>query len=134
MAVSNATIGLQLAARALGLEGEILMPSFTFVATAHAMSWMGMTPVFCEIDADTHTLDPVAVERAIGPRTGGILGVHLWGRRGGADKLAAIATEHGLPLIFDAAHALGCTTGLGDAEVLSFHATKVANAPRAAPC
>ena len=127
VAVANATVGLQLAARALGMQGQILMPSFTFVGTAHAISWLGLEPIFCEIGDDTHTLDPAAVERAIGPSTGGIVGVHLWGRPRGAQALADIASAHGLPLIFDAAHALGGTTGLGDVEVLSFHATKVAN-------
>lgn len=127
VAVANATVGLQLAARALDVSGEVLMPSFTFVGTAHAMSWLNLEPVFCEIGADTHTLDPAAVARAIGPRTGAIMGVHLWGRPRGARALVDLAREHGLPLIFDAAHAVGCTTGLGDVEVLSFHATKVAN-------
>lgn len=127
VAVANATVGLQLAARALGVTGEVLMPSFTFVGSAHAMGWLGLEPVFCEIGADTHTLDPAAVERAIGPRTGAIMGVHLWGRPRGARALAEVASAHGLPLIFDAAHAVGGTTGLGDVEVLSFHATKVVN-------
>jgi dTDP-4-amino-4,6-dideoxygalactose transaminase len=128
VAVSSATVGLQLAAVALGLTGEVLMPSFTFIGTAHAMRWIGLTPVFCDIDPDTHTLDPVAVERALTPRTGGIVGVHLWGRALHADRLASLASAHDVPLIFDAAHALGCTTKLGDVEVVSFHATKVANA------
>jgi dTDP-4-amino-4,6-dideoxygalactose transaminase len=128
VAVSNATVGLQLAAAALGITGDVLMPSFTFVGTAHAMRWIGLTPVFCEIDPATHTLDPAAVESALTPRTGGIVGVHLWGRAGHAGELADLARTHDLPLVFDAAHALGCTTGLGDVEVLSFHATKVANA------
>jgi dTDP-4-amino-4,6-dideoxygalactose transaminase len=128
VAVSNATVGMQLVARALGFSGEILMPSFTFVATAHAMRWVGLDPVFCEIDPSTHAVDPDAVARAITPRTGGIVGVHLWGRTHGAPRLAELAAERGIPLMFDAAHALGCTCALGDAEVLSFHATKVANA------
>ncbi len=132
--VANATLGIQLAARALGMEGEIIMPSFTFVGTPHAVSWIGLEPVFAEIDPRTHTLDPAAVRTAIGPRTGGIVGVHLWGRSAGAEELEAIAEEHDLPLVFDAAHALGCTRAgrpvatLGDASVISFHATKVAGA------
>jgi dTDP-4-amino-4,6-dideoxygalactose transaminase len=128
VAVTSATIGLQLAAAALGISGEVIMPSFTFVGTAHAMRWIGLTPIFCEIDPDTHTLDPVAAERAFTQATGAIVGVHLWGRSGHAEELVRIADAHGVPLLFDAAHALGCTTGLGDMEVLSFHATKVANA------
>ena len=128
VAVTSGTIGLQLAAAALGITGEVIMPSFTFIATAHAMRWIGLTPVFCDIDPQTHTLDPRAVELALTPRTGAIVGVHLWGRSGHAEELVRIARDHGVPLLFDAAHALGCTTGLGAVETLSFHATKVANA------
>jgi dTDP-4-amino-4,6-dideoxygalactose transaminase len=128
VAVTSGTVGLQLAAVALGMTGEILMPSFTFIGTAHAMRWIGLEPVFCDIDPDTHTLDPTSVARALTPRSGGIVGVHLWGRSEHAEELADLSEVHGLPLVFDAAHALGCTTGLGDVEVLSFHATKVANA------
>ena len=65
IAVCNATVGLQLVARALDLTGEVVMPSFTFVGTAQAMSWIGLTPVFCEVDSATHNLDPAAVERAV---------------------------------------------------------------------
>jgi dTDP-4-amino-4,6-dideoxygalactose transaminase len=132
--VANATLGLEIAVRALGLSGEVIVPSFTFAATAHALSWLGLTPVFCDIDRETHNLDPEAVRAAITPATTGILGVHLWGRAGGADGLAEVARAHGLALAFDAAHAVGCTYGgrpaatLGDAAVISFHATKVANA------
>ncbi len=132
--VANATVGLQVAAKAMELEGEVLMPSFTFIGTPHAVSWIGLRPVFVEIDPRTHTLDPAAVRRAIGPRTAGIVGVHLWGRSSGATELEAIAAEHGLPLLFDAAHAFGCTAAgrpvatLGDASVVSFHATKVVGA------
>lgn len=128
VAVSSATVGLQLAAVALGLSGEVLMPSFTFIGTAHAMRWIGLTPVFCDIDPASHTLDPVDVERVLTPQTGAIVGVHLWGRSGHAPELSRLAQAHGTPLLFDAAHALGSTTGLGAVEVLSFHATKVASA------
>lgn len=128
VAVSNATAGLQLAVAALGVSGEVIMPAFTFVGTAHAVRWIGLTPVFCEIDPATHTLDPAAVEESVTARTGAIVGVHLWGRSGHADELAALGRDHELPIIFDAAHALGCTTGLGEVEVLSLHATKIANA------
>lgn len=124
VAVANATVGLQVAAHALGITGEVIMPSFTFVATAHAMRWIGVEPVFCEIDPETHTLDPDAVARAVNERTGAILGVHLWGRSHHHERLAAF----GLPLIYDAAHAVGCDAAIGDAAVLSFHATKVVNA------
>jgi len=129
----NATVALEIVIRALGLKGEVIVPSFTFVATAHALQWQKITPVFCDIDPDTHTLDPRKVERMITPRTTGILGVHLWGRGCDVEALASIARRRDLRLLFDAAHAFGCTHngrmigGFGDAEVFSFHATKFLN-------
>jgi DegT/DnrJ/EryC1/StrS aminotransferase family len=80
VAVASGTAGLQLAARALGMRGEILMPAFTFVGTAHALAWIGLRPIFCDVSRATHTLDPQSVERAITSATGGILGTHLWGQ------------------------------------------------------
>lgn len=133
VAVCNATIGLEIAIRALGLAGEVIMPSFTFPATVHALAWQGITPVFCDVDRATHNLDPAEVERLIGPRTTGILAVHLWGNACDVDALDAIARRHNLRLLFDAAHAFGCSHGgrmignFGDAEVFSFHATKFLN-------
>ena len=130
-AVSNATLGLILALEGLHLEGEVILPSFTFSATAHALHWARLTPVFVDILPDTFTLDPAAVEAAITPRTAAILGVHIYGHPCEIDELSAIAEKHGLPLIFDAAHAIGsCYRNLpigrfGDAEIFSFHATKV---------
>jgi dTDP-4-amino-4,6-dideoxygalactose transaminase len=133
VAMCNGTIALEIAIRALGLEGEVIVPAYTFVATAHALQWQGITPVFADIDPLTHTLDPAAVRRMITPRTTGIIGVHLWGRGCAVDELQAIADEHGLKLMFDAAHAFTCTLGgrrigsFGACEVLSFHATKFFN-------
>jgi dTDP-4-amino-4,6-dideoxygalactose transaminase len=130
VATSSGTTALEIAARALGLAGEVIVPSYTFVATAHALAWQGITPVFADIDPATHNLDPAAVRAAITPRTTGIVGVHLWGRPAPVDDLQAIADAHGLQLLFDAAHAFGCSHrgrmigGFGRAEVLSFHATK----------
>lgn len=65
----NGTVALEIAIRALGLSGEVIVPSYTFVATAHALHWQAITPVFADIDADTHNLDPSAVRRMITPRT-----------------------------------------------------------------
>jgi dTDP-4-amino-4,6-dideoxygalactose transaminase len=133
VAVSNATTGLQLLARSLKLEGEVIVPSFTFVATAHALRWLGMTPVFCDVDIDTHCIDPARVRELITPRTTGVVGVHLWGRPCDVAALLEITDRSGLKLIFDAAHAFGCSSGGrmigggGVAEVFSFHATKVVN-------
>src|SRR5207249_340861 len=109
LAVTNGTVGLQLAAHALGLTGEVIMPSFTFVGTAHAMTWIGLRPVFVDVGVDTYTIDPACVEAAITPQTSAILGVHLWGRACEVEALEAIADDRGLALLFDAAHALGCS-------------------------
>lgn len=133
IAVCNATIGLELAVKAAGLHGEVIVPSFTFVATAHALQWQEITPVFCDIDPATHNLDPAQVERMITPRTTGILGVHVWGRPCAIPALTEIANRHNLTLLFDAAHAFACSYngqmigGFGAAEVFSFHATKFFN-------
>jgi dTDP-4-amino-4,6-dideoxygalactose transaminase len=133
VAMCNGTIALEIAIRALGLSGEVIVPSWTFVATAHALHWQGITPVFADIDPTTHNLDPDAVRRMITPRTTGIIGVHLWGRAAPVDALQAIADEHGLKLMFDAAHAFGSrykgeSIGrFGACEVFSFHATKSFN-------
>ncbi len=133
VAMCNGTIALEIAIRALGLSGEVIVPSWTFVATAHALYWQGITPVFADIDRNTHNLDPDAVRKMITPRTTGIIGVHLWGRAAPVDELQAIAAENGLKLMFDAAHAFGSsyrgqTIGrFGECEVFSFHATKSFN-------
>ena len=133
IAMCNATIGLEIAIRALDLRGEVIVPSFTFIATAHALQWQEITPVFADIDPRTHNLDPAQVERMITPRTSGIIGVHVWGRPCDADSLEKIARRHNLKLLFDAAHAFGCSHrgrmvgNFGNAEVLSFHATKFLN-------
>jgi dTDP-4-amino-4,6-dideoxygalactose transaminase len=133
VAMCNGTIALEIAIRALGLEGEVIVPAYTFVATAHALQWQGITPVFADIDPATHTLSPEAVRKMITPRTTGIIGVHLWGRAAPVEALEAVAAEHGLELMFDAAHAFTCTHGgrkignFGRCEVMSFHATKFFN-------
>jgi dTDP-4-amino-4,6-dideoxygalactose transaminase len=133
VAMCNATVALEIAIRAAELTGEVIVPSYTFIATAHALQWQQITPVFADIDATTHTLEPRAIERMITPRTSGILATHLWGRAADVAALQEIADRRGLALLFDAAHAFGCSyrgepigrSGL--AEVFSFHATKFVN-------
>ncbi|MFA5160823.1 MAG: DegT/DnrJ/EryC1/StrS family aminotransferase [Elusimicrobiales bacterium] len=133
VAVCNATVALEIAMRAAGLKGEALVPAFTFIATAHALQWQEITPVFCDIDPATHNIDPARLEKMITPRTTGIVGVHCWGRPCDIDALTAIARKHKLTLLFDAAHAFGCSYkgkmigNFGLAEVFSFHATKFFN-------
>jgi dTDP-4-amino-4,6-dideoxygalactose transaminase len=134
IAICNGTVALEIAIRALGLTGEVIVPAFTFIATAHALQWQEITPVFCDVDPRTHNIDPHQVGRMITPRTTGVIGVHLWGRPCGVEALSEIAHQHNLKLVFDAAHAFGCSCkgqmigSFGDAEVFSFHATKFFNA------
>lgn len=133
IAMCNATIALEIATRAAGLRGEVVVPSYTFIATAHALQWQEITPVFCDVDPRTHNMDPARVEELITPKTSGIIGVHLWGRPCEVEALAEIAQRRNLKLMFDAAHAFGCSHegrmigGFGLAEVFSFHATKFFN-------
>jgi dTDP-4-amino-4,6-dideoxygalactose transaminase len=133
IAMCNATVALEVAVRALDLSGEVIVPSMTFIATAHSLYWQHITPVFCDIEPDTFTLDPARVEELITPRTTGILGVHLWGRTCQVDVLNEIAERHGLKLLYDAAHSFACSHqhqmvgNFGNAEVFSFHATKFFN-------
>ncbi len=130
VATCNGTVALELAYRAVGLSGEVIVPSFTFVATVHALHWQGITPVFCDIDPETHNIDPDLVKSLITERTTGIVGVHVWGRPCAIERLQAIADRHGLQLVFDVAHAFACSYGgtkignFGRCEVFSFHATK----------
>lgn len=129
----NATIALEITIKALGLSGEVIVPSFTFVATPHSLQWQQVTPVFCDINPTTHNLDPKKIEALITPSTSAIIGVHVWGRPCPIHELTEIAKANKLHLIFDAAHAFYCSYqgtmvgSFGDAEVFSFHATKFFN-------
>lgn len=134
VAVCNGTLGLELAARATGMSGEVLVPSFTFVATPHSLAWQGIRPVFVDVDVESHTIDVGGLEERITSRTSGIVATHLWGRVCEIEKLEDLARRRGLRLIFDAAHAFGVRRAgvgvgnFGDCEVFSFHATKFINA------
>lgn len=133
IAVSNATSGLEILMKALEIEGEVILPSYTFVATAHAVQWCGAKPIFADIELDTHCLCPKSVESLITENTTTILGVHLWGNPANTAELQALADKYNLRLLFDSAHAFGCKQGdqfignFGTAEVFSFHATKFFN-------
>jgi dTDP-4-amino-4,6-dideoxygalactose transaminase len=133
IAVCNATVGLEIACRAVGFHGEVIVPSFTFVATAHALQWQEITPVFCDVDPVTHNINPRRVVELITPRTTGIVGVHLWGQPCNVQELKEISDRYHLSLLFDASHAFGCSYqermigNFGNAEVFSFHATKFFN-------
>lgn len=131
--VVNATAALMLLLRALDVKGRVVTPSHTFPATAQAVLWAGIQPLFCDVDPATQTLTAERVAEVLAPDVGAILGVHVWGRACDPEALAELARARGLRLVFDAAHAMGCTHkgrrigGLGDAEVFSFHATKILN-------
>lgn len=131
--VCNATVALEIAIRALELTGEVIVPSFTFIATAHALQWQEITPVFCDIAPGSHNLDPEQAARLITPRTTGIIGVHVWGKPCDHEALSRLAAEQNLKLMYDASHAFGCSSGgrrignFGACEVFSFHATKFFN-------
>lgn len=127
----NATSALMLALKAFDLKGEVILPSFTFSATGHAVIWNGLTPVFADIRPDTFNIDPKDVERKITPKTSAIIGVHCFGCPADIDALETIAKKHKLKLIFDSAHALGSKYkgkpigGFGDVELFSLSGTKV---------
>ncbi len=133
IAMCNGTIALEIAIRALGLKGEVIVPSFTFIATAHALQWQEITPVFCDVRTSDFTLDPSRIEELITPRTTGIVGVHLWGRPCDILHIEQIARKRNLKILYDAAHSFGCSYNgrmigcFGDAEVFSFHGTKFLN-------
>src|SRR5262245_4894567 len=131
VAVSSCTAGLMLAIRAADLRGSVVVPSFTFAATAHAVAWNGLAPIFADIDPMTLTLDPRSAEREIGVRTSAILATHLYGAPCDVDALTEVAQRNGIRLFFDAAHAFGSRRsgvsvgGFGDAEVFSLSPTKL---------
>jgi len=141
VAMANGTVGLEIMIRAAGLADEVIVPSFTFVATAHALRWQEITPVFCDVVPVTHCIDADHARSLVTSRTTGILGVHCWGQPALTAQLQQLSEETGLPLLFDAAHAFGCAAhpdqdragaprmigSIGLAECFSFHATKVIN-------
>jgi dTDP-4-amino-4,6-dideoxygalactose transaminase len=131
IAVGSCTVGLLLVLRAAALDGEVIVPSFTFAATAHAVAWNGLRPVFADIDERSLTLDPDDVRGAVNDRTSAVLATHVYGTPCDTDGLEAVASERGLRLFFDAAHAFGSRRAgvpvgrSGDAEVFSLSPTKV---------
>jgi dTDP-4-amino-4,6-dideoxygalactose transaminase len=128
--LSSCTVGLLLVYRALGLTGEVIVPSFTFMATVHPLLWNNLTPVFADVDPLTWNLDPDAAEAAITPRTSAIVGVHVFGNPAPVERLEELARRRGLTLILDAAHAFGSRRRgqpvgrFGVAEVFSTSPTK----------
>lgn len=129
--VSSCTLGLMLTYRGLGLSGDVVVPSFTFMATVSSLVWAGLRPVFADVDTGTTNLDPDAAEAAITPQTTAIVAVHNFGNPADIAGLQAVADRHGLKLIFDAAHGFGAlyqgrpVGSQGDAQVYSLSPTKL---------
>lgn len=130
VAVASCTTGLMLVLRAAEISGDVIVPSFTFAATAHAVAWNGLRPVFADVDPETLTLSPEAVERTVGVRVSAILATHLYGAPADVDGLAEVAGRNGIALFYDAAHGFGARRdgrmvgGFGAAEVFSMTPTK----------
>jgi len=130
LAFCNGEAALTIMLNVDGLDGEIIVPSYTFSGTVHAAIWNNLTPVFADIDRRTFTLDPASVEARIGPKTAAILAAPVYGNACDNDALQALADRRGLPLYYDSASGFGCTYrgrrlgGFGRAEIFSFHATK----------
>jgi dTDP-4-amino-4,6-dideoxygalactose transaminase len=131
VAVSSCTSGLMLVERCLGLAGRVIVPSFTFFATAHSLLWNNLEPVLADCDKQSWNLDPARVARAIEPGVSAILAVHLYGNPADTTELERIAARAGVRLIVDAAHAFGAACNgrpvgaAGDAEVFSLSPTKL---------
>jgi dTDP-4-amino-4,6-dideoxygalactose transaminase len=130
---TNGTLALITALQSLRITGEVITTPYSFVATAHSLLWNGIKPVFVDIDPVTFNMDPEKIEAAITPQTTAIMPVHCYGHPCDVERIAEIANNYGLKVIYDAAHAFGvqCDGGSvlnhGDLSVLSFHATKVFN-------
>ncbi len=130
---NNATIALMAACAVLGLKDEVITTPFSFIATAHALLWNNLTPVFVDIEPDSLNIDPAKIETAITERTTAIMAVHCYGHPCDVDAIEAIAKKHNLRVIYDTAHAFDVEVNgksilhYGDLSVLSFHATKVFN-------
>lgn len=131
----NGHLALECALEAMGLPkgSEVITTPFTFASTVHAISRVGLVPVFADIKPDDYTIDPESVERLVTPRTSAIVPVHVYGNLCDVDAIRAIAEARGLKVVYDAAHAFGVRKGgasaasFGDASMFSFHATKVFN-------
>ncbi|MDF2189651.1 DegT/DnrJ/EryC1/StrS family aminotransferase [Paraflavitalea sp. CAU 1676] len=129
--VSNGTIALQLAIRALELKGEIITTPFTFIATTSSAMWENCKPVFVDIDPGTLNIDPAKIEEAITPETSAIIATHVFGNPCDIMAIEDIARKHGLKVIYDASHCFGTkymgksVFSYGDVSTTSFHATKI---------
>jgi dTDP-4-amino-4,6-dideoxygalactose transaminase len=131
IAMTNGTLPIQIAIKALGLKGEIITTPFSYVATTSSIVWEGCTPVFVDIDPEYLTIDETKIEAAITSKTTGILATHVYGNPCNVEVIEQIAVKHNLKVIYDAAHCFGVQYkgqsifNYGDISTCSFHATKV---------
>ncbi|MBF7072228.1 DegT/DnrJ/EryC1/StrS family aminotransferase [Glaciecola sp. MH2013] len=138
--VTNGTVALQMAIKALELKGEIITTAFSWVATISAIKWEGCTPVFCDIDEDTFNIDIKKIEGLITDKTVAIMPVHVFGNPCDVNAIEIIAKKHGLKVIYDAAHAMGSKINgsslleFGDISATSFHGTKLFNTAEGGAC
>lgn len=129
--VTNGTIALQMAIKALGLTGEIITTPFSFIATTSTIVWEGCTPIFVDINGESLNIDADKIEAAITPHTQAILATHVYGNPCDVERIQAIADKHGLKVIYDGAHAFGVDVHdrsvfeYGDVSICSLHATKL---------
>lgn len=137
IAVTNGTIAISMAAKAMNLplKSKVIVPSFTFIGTVQALTWAGLEPVFADIDLDTHTITRETVAPLLKQKNiSAILGVHLWGNPCDVERLDEIEQQYGIPVFYDAAHAVGChyknrsLASYGHCATFSLHATKVMQA------
>ena len=135
-ASGTAALEVSLKTAGIGPGAEVIVPPYTFIATASAPMLLGATPVFCDIDADTMNLDPRALQAAITPRTRAIIPVHFAGRAADMDAILSIARDNRLFVLEDAAHGHGAAWkekglgSIGDAGAFSFQASKNMTAGR----
>ena len=128
---NNGTIALMVACQSLRLSGEVITTPFTFAATPHVLSWNNITPIFCDVDAETMNIDAAQIESMITPHTTAILAVHVFGTPCDVEKIQEVADRYGLRVVYDAAHAFGVEIDgrgigtFGDISMFSFHATKL---------
>ena len=140
LAVSNGTTALQMAIRALNLNGEIIVPAFTWIATISAIKWEKCTPVFCDIDEETLNIDSSKIEELITEKTVAIMPVHVFGNPCDVEAINSIAVKNNLKVVYDGAHALGSKINnesilnYGDISTLSMHATKLFNTAEGGAC
>ncbi|WP_027136916.1 DegT/DnrJ/EryC1/StrS family aminotransferase [Gaetbulibacter saemankumensis] len=131
IAMTNGTLPLQIAIKALGLQGEIITTPFSYVATTSSIVWEGCTPVFVDIHSEYLTIDETKIEAAITAETSAILATHVFGNPCDVEAIEQIAKKHHLKVIYDAAHCFGVrykgqsVFNYGDVSTCSFHATKL---------